>query len=202
MVRKDKIRYISEFCEGSDVLHLGCIGNDQIIDSDQWLHSSIEDVSKSCLGMDINEEGIREMENRGYNAVVDDAQDFSIENDFDVIVAGEIIEHLPNPGGLFESARDHLRSSGQLILTTPNPFALIRFMLYYSPIHEFDVFEEHVSWFDRVTLRQFASRYGFSETDYYYPQADSFGLTQVLHTFGIQHLEDNFIGIYQIRPSD
>jgi len=138
------------------------------------------------------------MKKRGYDAVVDDAQDFSIDQDFDVIVAGEIIEHLPNPGGLFESAKSHLRSTGRLVITTPNPFALIRFMLYYSPLHEFSVFEEHVSWFDRVTLRQLASRFGFSEVDYYYPQADSFGLTQLLHTVRIQHLEDNFIGVYQI----
>jgi SAM-dependent methyltransferase len=147
----------------------------------------------------INEDRIEEVRDRGYDAVAGDAQNFSLERDFDVIVAGEVIEHLSNPGGLFESSKSHLRPSGRLIITTPNPFALIRFILYYSPIHEFSVFDEHVSWFDRITLRQLAARYGYSEEDHYYPQADSFGLTQMFHRIGMEKLEDDFIGVYQIE---
>jgi SAM-dependent methyltransferase len=45
---------------------------------------------------------------------------------FDLVVAGEIIEHLGAPQALLEFARGLLRPGGQLLLTTPNPFALWR----------------------------------------------------------------------------
>jgi 2-polyprenyl-3-methyl-5-hydroxy-6-metoxy-1,4-benzoquinol methylase len=199
MVRTDKLEYISEFCDGQDVLHLGCVGNEQTVDSDQWLHSLIHEVSSTCLGVDIDERGIEEMKQEGYDAIVEDAQNLSINERFDVIVAGEIIEHLPNPGGLFESAKDHLCKNGLLIITTPNPFALIRFVTYFSPIHNFSVFEEHVSWFDRITLRQFASRYGFTEKEYHYPLADTLGVTQLLYKLGFEKAEDDFIGVYRLN---
>ena len=42
---------------------------------------------------------------------------------FDVVVAGEIIEHLPAPQQLFASARELLRPGGKLVITTPNPYS-------------------------------------------------------------------------------
>lgn len=198
MVRTDKIDYIVNLCEGQDVLHCGCVQQEGKIETDQWLHKPIDDISEYCLGLDINNTGVNEMDQLGYNVKTGDAQDFNISESFDVIVAGEIIEHLSNPGGLFESASAHLKEGGKLVITTPNPFALIRFFTYISPFHEFKVFEEHVAWFDRITLRQLAERYGFTERSYHYPQADSTGLTQLFHKFGVTKFEDDFIGVYQI----
>ena len=43
---------------------------------------------------------------------------------FDVIVTGEILEHLPNQGLFLENAERHLKKKGVQILTTPNALAL------------------------------------------------------------------------------
>lgn len=197
MVRSDKIDYLSRICAGKDVLHLGCVQSEENIETDQWLHASIDEVSDYCLGLDTDKNGISKMESKSYDVVVGDAQDFSLDREFEVIVAGEIIEHIPNPGGMFESAVEHLSNGGNFVITTPNPFSLIRFVTYLSPIHGFDVFEEHIAWYDRITLRQFAARYGFTESDYYYPRADSLGATQIFHKLGVTNLEDDFIGVYK-----
>ena len=45
---------------------------------------------------------------------------------FDVIVAGELIEHVGSIDMLFEVARDLLSPTGEMILTTPNPWAPAR----------------------------------------------------------------------------
>lgn len=45
---------------------------------------------------------------------------------FDVMVAGEVIEHLGNPEALLLATRELLKPGGKLIVTTPNPFALWR----------------------------------------------------------------------------
>lgn len=199
MVRSSKIEYICEMCDNKDVLHLGCVQNEAEIENEQWLHEPLDNISNRCLGIDIDEDGIDEMEQQGYEVSVSDAQDFTLEESFDIIVAGEIIEHLSNPGGMFESSKSHLQDGGLLIITTPNPFALVRFFTYISPVHEFRVFNEHVSWFDRITLRQFAKRYGFTESDYHFPAADSSGITQLLHRMGVEKFEDDFIGVYQLN---
>lgn len=199
MVRSSKIEYITSICDSKNVLHLGCVQNEAEIESSQWLHAPLNETSDRCLGIDIDESGIKEMQKEGYDVAVGDAQDFALDETFDVIVAGEIIEHLPNPGGLFESSRARLQDGGLLVVTTPNPFALVRFFTYISPLHEFQVFEEHVSWFDRITLRQFAERYGFTESDYYFPSADSLGITQLLHRMGVEKFEDDFIGVYRLE---
>jgi SAM-dependent methyltransferase len=41
---------------------------------------------------------------------------------FDTIVAGELIEHLENPSSFLRACRRILRDSGQLLITTPNPY--------------------------------------------------------------------------------
>jgi SAM-dependent methyltransferase len=40
--------------------------------------------------------------------------------DFDAIVLGEVLEHVPNPRKLIASCRERLRSGGRLVISTPN----------------------------------------------------------------------------------
>jgi SAM-dependent methyltransferase len=42
---------------------------------------------------------------------------------FDVVVAGEVIEHLDCPRQLLDFSRSILRPGGKLVITTPNPYA-------------------------------------------------------------------------------
>lgn len=49
-----------------------------------------------------------------------DATRLSLEGEFDAILLGEILEHVPRPGTLVEQCRDRLRPGGILVITTPN----------------------------------------------------------------------------------
>ncbi len=49
---------------------------------------------------------------------------------FDVIVAGEIIEHLENPGLFLRACRPLLSAEGSLIITTINAYCWFRFIRY------------------------------------------------------------------------
>lgn len=53
-------------------------------------------------------------------AIIADAQSFNIQKKFDLILAGELIEHLYNPDGLISSCLLALKSNGYFIITTPN----------------------------------------------------------------------------------
>ena len=68
---------------------------------------------------------------RGYDVLVGDitrppSGELCRRGPFDVVVAGELIEHLDTPVALFCFAAPLLAPGGELVLTTPNPYALHR----------------------------------------------------------------------------
>ncbi|OGY18519.1 MAG: hypothetical protein A2900_03335 [Candidatus Chisholmbacteria bacterium RIFCSPLOWO2_01_FULL_50_28] len=52
-------------------------------------------------------------------------------NAVDTVVLGEILEHVSNWNDLLEESVRVLRKNGALIVTTPNPFGVFRFLRYW-----------------------------------------------------------------------
>ena len=77
--------------------------------------------------MDYEADEIEKLKAAGYNVVSADATHFDLQQKFDAIVAGELIEHLSNPGLFLDCSSRHLQNNGLLILTTPNANCLIYF---------------------------------------------------------------------------
>lgn len=69
---------------------------------------------------------------------------------FEIILASEIIEHLNNPGPFLESAKTLFSPNTEMILTTPNAFRLTE-MSYNLKGYEF-VHPDHNYWFSWKTL--------------------------------------------------
>lgn len=155
---------ISFFCRharGRSVLDVGCVNHDPAsYRSRFWLHKAIRSVAAECLGMDLYREGVDYLRERGYNVIADNAEHFALGRRFDVISAGELIEHLGNPGGFLAAAHAHLNPSGLLLLSTPNPWYW-RFVV--KAILSWDVRPnpEHVAWYCGATLRTLLGRFGF-----------------------------------------
>jgi len=57
----------------------------------------------------------------GFNVVVGDAETLDMDGKYDYVVAGELIEHLLNPGAFLAAAKGWIAEGGTLIITTPNP---------------------------------------------------------------------------------
>jgi SAM-dependent methyltransferase len=49
-----------------------------------------------------------------------DATRLSLNEEFDAVLLGEVLEHVPRPGALVQRFRDMLRRDGILVITTPN----------------------------------------------------------------------------------
>lgn len=119
--------------------------------------------SKQTVGIDIDKEGVNYLKKRGYDARVEDAQNFDLGEKFDVIVAGDVVEHLTNFDGFLKSVKKHLKNNSKFskfIITTPNVFFFrrtIKIILEGKP----PVNPEHTCWFDEETLTQLLRRYGF-----------------------------------------
>jgi 2-polyprenyl-3-methyl-5-hydroxy-6-metoxy-1,4-benzoquinol methylase len=126
----NRIKVLQNQARGKKVLDVGCVSHDFHFASGgrgRWLHQHIVEVAAECIGADTDEVGIKAMREAGYDVVQADVTgDVGALRDrgpFDVVIAGEIIEHLPAPQLLLERSRELLRPGGTLVLTTPNPFA-------------------------------------------------------------------------------
>jgi 2-polyprenyl-3-methyl-5-hydroxy-6-metoxy-1,4-benzoquinol methylase len=119
---------LREICAGRAVVDVGCVDHEsQHIGRSGWLHAELASISSSCVGLDTEEPGVEEMKRQGYQAfhgrVEAVPQGLRDMGPFDVVVAGEIIEHLEDPSSLFAMAGELLQPGGMLVVTTPNPYA-------------------------------------------------------------------------------
>ncbi len=124
----DRVRFLEDRCRGRLVLDIGCVAHHAgRMESPNWLHGRLAAVAQRCVGVDVLPEGVAAMQERGYEAVLQDLGSglgsLVVIAPFDVIVAGELIEHVEAIDMLFAIATDALAPGGELIITTPNPYA-------------------------------------------------------------------------------
>jgi SAM-dependent methyltransferase len=153
---------IIEHLKGPVILDIGCVGQGLSPNSPNWLHGLIISRYPETYGIDIDYKSIEELKNKGYiNIKVASAETFKIDRKFDTIVAGEIIEHLANPGLFLKSAKYHLKKDGRVIITTPYPFSLINFLYAFYKYPKTSSNAEHACWFCPSNLYSIAERFNF-----------------------------------------
>lgn len=120
----DRTAYLQDLCRGRRVLDVGVV--DHTVDSGQPLHRAVASVAGYCLGVDILEGPVNRLREQGFNVRKCDITRDDVGEQFDVMVVGEVIEHLGNPAGLFAAGGRVLSPGGRMVLTTPNPFYMAR----------------------------------------------------------------------------
>ena len=85
---------------------------------------------RELVGIDIDEVGVSDARDRGYDAHAVDCRDVDAIRALglapaDVVIAGEVIEHLDDPGGFLDGLHALLATDGVLIVTTPNASGLV-----------------------------------------------------------------------------
>ena len=160
-----KVAFAVTHCRGKDVLDIGCVQhNPENYRSKYWVHKAIKQVARSLVGLDLYHQGVEFLKARGYDVVTADAQAFSLGKQFDVIFAGDVIEHMDNLGGFLECAKSHLRPEGELLISTPNPWYW-RNCIKAAILPEVRANPEHTCWFCPQTLRQLVMRHGMQLRD-------------------------------------
>ena len=143
----DRHAFIVSKCKGMKVLNLGSSSGD--------LHGKLKASCVSVIGVD-----------------KDGAADLTIDLDeepdrltaaVDVVVAGEIIEHLSNPGRLLKALRR--MDCWRVIITVPNAFSEAgRQTMLRSGIE--NVNNDHVAWYSYWTLKTLVERFGFTVKEF------------------------------------
>jgi len=165
----DKGDFIQDMCRGKTVLDMGCVCHDEAFyNRDDWLHARIKSVAKESLGVDYLKADVEKLRQKGFNVICADVtRKINTGKKFDVIVAGDIIEHLVNFEGFFENLTRLLVPGGKVVISTPNPFYAGEFH-YVSFKCAYLVNPEHTCWIDPMAMQQLVTRLGFEIEDIHF----------------------------------
>ncbi len=157
-----RVEYIKNICRGKKVLHLGCTNypyTDSSLKNDDLLHLKLREIADQLYGFDFDQRGLDilaalEIGNL-YRADLEHLENLELDQTFDVIVAGEIIEHLSNPGLFLRGIKRFMNPHTKLLITTINAYGGLRFAQYAlrgkggisEPVHP-----DHISYYSYSTL--------------------------------------------------
>jgi SAM-dependent methyltransferase len=161
---------MADLVRGKTVLDVGCVDHSARLESsDRWMHKHLVRAAASVIGLDILESEAAKLRERGYNVVAGDASTVDLGQTFDLVVAGEIIEHIDNPGAFLRNMARHLNSAGRLVLTTPNPFFVMH-QFEFAFVSSLDKRwnHEHVCWYCPFTLGNLLERSGLTVDSCYF----------------------------------
>ena len=120
---------MAPLARGKRVLDIGCVNHTTSTRQKQyWLHGILREQAAYLVGLDCEKEQVEQLRKEGYNVVCADAMDFNLGQQFDLVFAGEIIEHLTCPGKLLACAKRHLAPQGRVVLTCPNANNILYFL--------------------------------------------------------------------------
>lgn len=137
-VEFDRIEFITKYAKNKTVLNIGCIGNINISNPkfpNNWSHNKIMKSAKSVIGLDINQPFIQLLRKIGYNIMNLNLSHEILEPEallnlgqFQLIVIGELIEHISNLEIFFHNVKNLLCKDGYILVTTPNASSLSFFL--------------------------------------------------------------------------
>lgn len=147
----DRAAFILERCKGKVVLDIGASGP---------MHAAIVQVAAKCYGIDREyQPGVKEFD-------IDDTSNCDLpwpDEMTELVVCGEVIEHLSNPGHLLKLLRRGNRIP--VIITVPNAFCELGIKHLFRGFENVNI--DHVAWYSPRTLKTLLERVGYQITEMY-----------------------------------
>ena len=123
-LERDRLVYLTSIAKQKRVLHVGCTDwpiTRERLQSGNMLHHRLVGVAEQVVGIDLSSDGIDILRASGVEDVhVMDAERMDFEDEFDVVMAGDVLEHLNNPGLFIDRAKAALRPGGELVIAVPS----------------------------------------------------------------------------------
>lgn len=144
----------------------------------------------NSIGIDTNSEAIKQCKTRNLECLCCEIHELAASHAhaFDVIIAGDIIEHIFDTDAFLSTIYQLLKPSGSLLLTTPNLASLGRRIMLLGGINPFIEFSTqlpsisfnvgHVRYYTRKNLEEQLKFHGFKHIQVY---GDKINITKNIH---------------------
>lgn len=171
-----RLDYVESLAKGKKVIHVGFADHLPIIaqrvKTNEWLHQRLMNVTTRCIGIDIDTEAITYVQQEFgigdlyYHNLEDDAPlPLILEDHWDYMVLGEIVEHLDNPVAFLKGIRQKYKGCVErLVITVPNALRSNNILRAFGQVEQINT--DHRFWFTPYTLAKIAVRAGFEVEDF------------------------------------
>ncbi len=174
---KDQTRLekILDICRNKRVIHIGCADHLPLIQekiaTNKWLHKLLLENTASCIGIDNNSEAvsfIRDtllLDNVYCADLEHDNMDFILKENWDVLILGEIIEHVENPVQFLKIIKKVFEGSvKKILITSPNVFNIHTIKEIKNSVENINT--NHNYWFSPYTLSRIVHKSGFKNIEF------------------------------------
>lgn len=169
----EREEYIITQAKGKSVLHFGFLDSpftSERIKNKKLLHLRLKNKSKDLFGLDVDKQSLdiyRNATSDFNNDIADLSKPMTIKsnitNKFELILFGEILEHLNNPGIALQNIRKISKNNknSTVIITVPNAFSyggIVAASRGYEMVHP-----EHYYYFSPSTITKLLQDNGFKD---------------------------------------
>ena len=153
----DRAKFILERCKGKVVLDIGASGP---------MHEQIAAAARDCFGID--RPGASDV--TGVVGIdLDEPHDLSPElyewEHVELVVCGEVLEHLSNPGRFLNGLRRNYPNA-PVIITVPNAFSTAGQRHMEDGIENVNI--DHVNWYSWRTMKTLLDRCGYVVEEFHW----------------------------------
>ena len=161
--------FLVKIVRGKKVLHLGCVGSTlssletRVDFAKNSLHYKLSNAA-DVIGIDYSEDVVTEYKKLGvFDNIkvgnVEKLDQLDLTDKFDLIIAGDIIEHLSNPGLMLDGIKKFCNNNTEVVITTPHAFGLANFLRFTQGKYKDG--PDHVMTFNIDNIKNLLQRHGY-----------------------------------------
>lgn len=200
---------ICERCNNKKVLHIGATDapyTKEKLNSGLLLHQRLMKHADTLYGIDINQSAIDYLKTRGINNIYHFDMNMLGNLDFspDIIVFGEIIEHLQNLRIVISNLKSIMTVDTELIISTPNQLYLLTLLIVCIKHREY-LHEDHKTGFTYGSLKQLLESNGLELQDFFFTflprNSEKFSKKVIRHICRIRPgISETLLAIAKLKP--
>ncbi|MDE1351799.1 class I SAM-dependent methyltransferase [Vibrio aestuarianus] len=165
---------IPQLCQGKKVLVIGCVDMIDMISLEEYINQgkhqfhNIAKKAEYTVGLDINEDGINQLREIGYNVeccdVVNEHSDY-LNKEYDYVVLSHVIEHVVDLTGFVKAIMSKVKAR-KFIFAVPNAYN-IKHALPILLLQRERVSNDHYYTFTPITFVKLIEALGFEVLSLY-----------------------------------
>jgi 2-polyprenyl-3-methyl-5-hydroxy-6-metoxy-1,4-benzoquinol methylase len=171
----DRNELLLSLVNNRKVLHFGCCDHlnliEEKINNGTHLHVNITKVASECVGLDIDNLSLDKISSLGlsnchYYDLLSSSDAFIESKEYDFVLLGEILEHIPNPVEFLRLIAKKFKNAKEIIVTVPNAFSSKNIYNIKRGIEEINT--DHKYWFTPYTIAKVLTDSGYDAESLYF----------------------------------